>query len=252
MKRILTILLACGMLLALASCSGDPAETSSVASQTQTSSSAPAAPSDEDSSEAPVSSEAPEEEDSLNLALDGTAYVDSVSTEYPQYVAENLNDGDNTGESRWQSAAYGGYETRNEDGSYDGEYQEAYCGIQWDEAQTFDTIVIDWETAHPTEEGFHVESSDDGETWEEVEFTNERTGTMTDGVLDKNHQIDTITFDPITAKYIRVVCTEAYNCEDGYKTKPSCWEFEVYNSADVEAAQEGTTSGEDTSETTAE
>lgn len=234
MKKILAASLSLAMLLAFASCDPDEGGTSSTTSKAGTSSTTPTSSAAEVSSEQPVS-EPEDSEDSLNLAFKGDPYVDSVSTQYTMYTADLLNDGDNSSQSRWQSNAKG-----NTDG--EGNVDPAWCGIVWEEAQTFDMLVIEWESAHPTEDGYTVQISDDGETFTDLEVEAVRTGTFEeDGVtLNQDHQIDTITFDPVTAKYVRIYCFKAYvNASGDVKEHPSCYEFEVYNSADLEAAEGG-------------
>ena len=234
MKKILAASLSLAMLLAFASCDPDEGGTSSTASKSGTSSTTPTSSAAEVSSEQPVS-EPDNDEDVLNLALKGDPYVDSVSTTYSMYTADLLNDGDNSSQSRWQSNATG-----NTDG--EGNVDPAWCGIVWEEAQTFDMLVVEWESAHPTEDGYKVQISDDGENFTDLEVEAVRTGTLEeDGVtLNQDHQIDTITFDTVTAKYVRIYCFKAYvNASGDVKEHPSCYEFEVYNSADLEAAEGG-------------
>jgi len=256
MKKIACALLAGAMLLALASC-GDNADTSSAPassaapkSSTPVSSTAPV-PSKEVSS---TPSRSPADDNPLNLAFKGVAIASSTTEDYVSVTGgiEALNDGDKF--SRWQAGAdkkldADGNPVLDENGNeikyLEDEEHPTWFGIQWDEAQTFDVITCEWENAHPLEDGFYVETSDDGETWKKVKFTSVRTGTTNDGAetLDADHQIDTITLkEPVTAKAVRVYCFTYYTVPEGHenagntKSPTSCYEIEIYNSADVEAA----------------
>ena len=145
-----------------------------------------------------------------NLALTGTAIADSVSTDYPQNTLEHLNDGNKS--TRWQSNARGAGD------------DPAWCGIAFDEAVTINTVIIEWETAHPSENGFKMQISDNGEAWSDVGFTFERDTSNGD-----DRQVDTITLSvPTTTRYIRVYCFEAFVNGSGAKEHPSAYEFEVY------------------------
>lgn len=241
MKKVIATLLSLSFVLALASC-GDTESTSSVASTASTaptsstvSTVSPPASSAVESTESVASTESTVEvEPGGNLALAGTAIADGLHEEYAASAGvalEYLNDGSHS--TRWQAAAK---DPETED-------NVSWFGIQWDEEQTFDTIVCDWENAHPLEDGFRVEISDDGENWEEVDFESERTGTMneTAGLLESDHQIDTITLDEAaTTKYVRVVCFTHYVVPEGLenagnaKSPTSCYEIEISNSADAE------------------
>lgn len=151
-----------------------------------------------------------------NLALSGTIIVDSVTTDFPEFVAENANDGDKT--TRWQSNSKG----NNGD--------DAWIGCMWSQPQTLRNIVVEWETAHPAPMGFRVEISDDGTSWTSVPFAYRRTGLEAD-----DHQVDTISLaQTVTTRYIRVVCTGAYITGGGLvKEHPSAYEFEVYASSEI-------------------
>lgn len=245
MKKILATVLSLSFILALASC-GDTAGTSSVASTASVASSSAvstvSAPvSSVASSEASSSTESVASTESTvevepggNIAIAGTAIADGVHEDYvvtPGVSIEALNDGDHS--SRWQASKK---DPETED-------NVSWFGIKWNEEQTFDTIVCDWESAHPLEDGFRVEISDDGENWKKVDFSSKRTGTMneTAGVLESDHQIDTITLDKAaTTKYVRLVCFTHYVVESGLenagnaKSPTSCYEIEIYNKADAE------------------
>ena len=263
MKKIIALIIALALIFALASCSNEPAPVSS--EEAPASSEAAPASSVEESSEAPASSEAPEisiapvsEEESLNLALKGTAIADSVNENggYGDGLLA-LNDGNKL--SRWQAAekAIVPEEATDEEkeAARESEEHPSWYGIEWDEAQTFDTLISEYEWAHPLEDGYKVEISDDGENWTAVKFNAVRTGTFNDGqeTMDPDHQIDTITLEEAaTAKAVRVVCFTYYTVPEGHenegnpKSPTSVYEFEVYNSADVEAAENADETAEDT------
>ena len=148
-----------------------------------------------------------------NIAPSGTPIADSVSTDYPDNIVANLNDGDKG--TRWQSASAGN----------DGE--AAWLGISWDKPYTLKKLVLEWETSHPAENGFYVEVSTDGRHWTKTPFETTRELAPRDA---DNHQVDTILLtDSPCVSYVRVVCTSAYTSSKGrLKEYPSCWEMEVY------------------------
>ena len=266
MKKLFALILALAMLFAFTAC-GDGNET--VSSEIPESSEAPVSSEAADSTE-PASSEAPtisiapvSEVESLNLALKGTAIADSVNDD-PMFGdgLAALNDGSKT--TRWQAnekAEVPEDATDEEkEAARESEENPSWYGILWDEAQTFDTLIADYEWAHPLEDGYRVEISDDGENWTSVAFDAVRDGTMDEehGILKGDHQIDTITLkEAATAKAVRVVCFTYYTVPDidgvenqgNPKSPTSVYEFEVYYSVDVEAAENA---DENAEETTAE
>ena len=148
--------------------------------------------------------------DDVNIAPLGTIIVDSVSTEYSEHIAAHANDGDKT--TRWQS------DHKGNDGD------DAWIGIDLGEARKLAKLVVEWETAHPTKDGFKVQISSDGETWVDTPFAFKRTGEDAD-----DHQTDTIILtDTPNTRFIRVYCYRAYSNSLGVKESPSAWEFEVY------------------------
>lgn len=265
MKKLLVTLLLLSMTLVMASCGDGTTTTSSgsssagTPSNTQVSSTAP------ESSEPEISiptvstnSETLADKYPLNLAFQGTAIVDSNTVDNAGFTGgpAALNDGDlNT---RWQSDAV---KDENGTGLLESEESPSWLGIQWDEAKTFDTIVCTWESAHPLEDGFYVEISEDGETWTKVEFTSVRTGTYNAGqeTMDPDKQVDTITLtEAATTKAVRVYCFTYYTVPEGHeyagnsKSPTSCYEIEISYSVDVENAENTESEVESTEDTTAE
>lgn len=246
MKKILASLMALTLALSLAAC-GETETTNSSEAPSQT----PSTPVSSVKPSEPIAPPSIEEEISLNLALKGTAIADG---DKDGFVISNLNDGNLS--SRWAAAAK---DPETED-------NVSWFGISWDEAQTFDTMFVLWEQAHPLENGFRVEISDDGENWTEVEFTAVRGGipdeTLTGG-LKTDKQTDDITLsEVVTTKNVRIVAFTHYIMPDNApeyagdpKNPTSAYEFEIYNSADLEAEEGGETASEEaesTDETVAE
>ncbi len=141
----------------------------------------------------------------INYAIGATAVSDSEHAEYTQHTTELVNDGNDL--TRWQP---------NSQGTAD---DPSWIYLDFGEAITFDTVTILWETARSSLNGYTLEYSDDAENWTVIE--DERTR---DTLVDP--QIDTCLFEAVTARYLRVYCTE--NDGDKY-TNPSIWELEVYN-----------------------
>lgn len=239
MKKIIATLLSLSVVLALASCGGDTT-TSSTASTASTAPTSSAVSTPDAPTPSPVESK-PEVADP-NKALSGTAITCGNNAQYGDGESA-LNDGNVT--TRWQAPDIEGGETED---------NPSWFGIKWDEAQTFDSMYILWEQAHPAKDGFRIEISEDGETWTSVDFESVRGGNPDDKLADglaSDKQHDTITLDEaVTTKYVRVVCFTAYVAPEGHeyagetKSPTSAYEFEIYNSAEqtettesVEAAE---------------
>lgn len=182
-------------------------------------------------------------DDIYNLALKATAFADSVSKDYPTLTADKINDGDML--TRWKSEFLGIEE------------EPSVFGLDWEEEQTFDVIVICWDASHPAEGGFELsltpdngaslfvnenEASqetvaEDTESGEGITYRIYRRNTEND-----DGQRDIIVFSaPVSVSSIRITCTQPYTSveADEIKERPSCYEMSVYNSQDV---QNGTTS----------
>ncbi len=240
MKKLIATLLSLSFVLALASC-GDTESTSSVASTastepTSSTVSTVPAPSSAVVSTDVASTESTEStvevEPGGNLAVAATAFSDGNNGNSDGDGA--LNDGNLS--TRWQAA----------DKDPETKDSPSWFGLEWSEEQTFDKIVLTWETAHPEEDGFYVQISEDGEEWTDVDFEAERTGTMNEElqVLESDKQVDTITIDEaVTTKYLRIYCFTHYVVPEGLenagntKSPSSCYEIEVYNTADAEDAE---------------
>ena len=248
MKKLFASVLAASLLLALVSCGEEtPAKTSSAAPTTAPTAAPASSQTEVSVPTVSVDDRSLAEQFPLNLSFQGTAISDGEHATYAAQfntVTANLNDGDL--ETRWQSSADTMVdEEGNEIDIPEDEEHTSWFGILWDEEKTFDTIVCTWEAAHPLEDGFYVEISQDGEKWEKVKFTSVRTGTYNDGAetLDPDHQVDTITLkQPATAKAVRIFCFTHYVVPEGHanegnsKSPTSCYEIEISYSVDVEAA----------------
>lgn len=239
MKKLIATILALSVVFAFASCDNTPADASS---QTPASSQKPPVSSQAPSVETPSINDSSIEEESKNLALKGTAIANGVrDNNETQYGMPHMNDGNTL--TLWQAAT-------REEGLKESEEDPSWFGITWEEAQTFDTLFVLWEQAHPTPDGFRVEISDDGETWTNVEFESVRGGTPNEtleGGLDTDKQTDDIVFaEAVTTKYVRVVCFTYYTMPENApeyggdaKFPTGVYEFEIYNSADLETEGEG-------------
>ncbi len=138
------------------------------------------------------------DEGSVNYALSATVTADSENA----YVATNAKDGDEG--TRWQAASQGTTE------------DPSWLRLDFGSATVFDSVIIIWETARASVDGYVLEISDDGKNWTTVTET-ERT---------RDDDTDTILFDAVTARYLRVYCTVLDNTK---YTGPSIYEIEVYN-----------------------
>lgn len=179
-----------------------------------------------------------------NLSLRGEAFADSVSPDYPTYTADRINDGDEL--TRWISGKTGLPE------------EPATFGITWEEAVTFDVVLVLWNANHPAEGGFTVtvdqqeEEAGEAQESQEAEATPDETSGETGSgeeeeeplyriyrrYTDKDDgQMDIILFTrPVTTASLTLTCTEAYYSETYHvqKETPSCYELETYYSVDVE------------------
>ena len=274
MKKIIAIMSALAMMLALASCGGDTAGASSgSASGTGTPS---ATPSVNVSSSAPEVSQPPVVEENDNLALsDKATWIDmntgktKEDADYLAYYGDahivdlafngSYSDG-------WQiktgEATLGEYtegETEVPEGAYvasDGkiynqekfEDGKLWMGVSFSEAVAIDTVVVVWEAGSMPlayEDGsYRYEYTTDGTTW--VVFEN-ATVTRDDGTaypLDGSGNIaaygDTVTFEAIEVTGVRVVVIKGST-----KYAPKVLEMEIL-------APEETEEVESTDETTAE
>ncbi len=142
-----------------------------------------------------------------NLALSGTAFDQG---QYEYYAADRgpamVNDGDFN--SSWQ--------LKGGDYFNNSILTGIYLGIEFNTATAFDRMVITWELgSRCTKDGYRLEYSDDNENWNVLDFSQ--------AILNENE--DTLTFDQITAKYVRIVLIKATNS----KYTPRVFEVEIYN-----------------------
>lgn len=124
----------------------------------------------------------------INLALNRTATASSFPADVQKSVDGNLG-------TRWGSA------------SLNNEWYQVDLGA----AKTIDKVVVNWEAAYDT--AYTIQTSTDN-----VNFTSQFTTTTGDG------GIDTITFSPTTARYVKILLTTRATPYGS-----SFWEFEVYN-----------------------
>ena len=229
-KSIVSMIIAVLMLISAASC--DKSGTSAK----------PPAPSQEVSSQDEYGGLPPFIDDDIddvyNLALKATAFADSVSLDYPTFTADKINDGDMF--TRWKSEFLG---TEEEPSTF---------GLDWEEEQVLDVIIIYWDASHPAEKGFtltitpdngaslFVEEGtesletvlDDTQSGEEITYRIYRRDTDAD-----DGQRDIIVFSsPVSVNSIRITCNEPYFSSETQDVKdcPSCYEIAVYNSDHVQ------------------
>lgn len=125
----------------------------------------------------------------INLALNKTATASSFSSDTQKSVDGNLA-------TRWGSAYL------------NNEWYKVDLGA----SMTVDKVVINWEAAYDSE--YSIQTSTDDSTYTTVYST-----TTGDG------GIDTITFAPITARYVKILLTTRATIWGS-----SFWELEVFNS----------------------
>ena len=180
-----------------------------------------------------------------NIALDGTAFADSVNNTYPMFTSDpqdaflpyKVIDGKGAeGNSRWQG-----------DKEMNGTETDApYIGVFWESSQTFNYISVMWEASKPTTDGYKIYYTNDefngeqltepeaaggvaagqqfwsegeGNTWTELSFTPVRSD-------EGNNSTDVIRLEePVTAKAVKIV---GINAQTGNRTL-SVWEIEIYN-----------------------
>ncbi|CAH1217611.1 hypothetical protein PAECIP111891_04602 [Paenibacillus allorhizoplanae] len=124
----------------------------------------------------------------INLALNRTATASSFPADVQKSVDGNLG-------TRWGSA------------SLNNEWYQVDLGA----AKTIDKVVVNWEAAYDT--AYTIQTSTDN-----INFTSQFSTTIGDG------GIDTITFSPTSARYVKILLTTRAT---GYGS--SFWELEVYN-----------------------
>lgn len=166
-----------------------------------------------------VSFTAASAEESANLALNKTA---TASSSYPgkEWTPDKAVDGiiDNTStkNSRWSSKrATGG--TAADEGT-----KEQWLMVDLGAEYTVAQVNVFWEAATAT--GYTIQGSLDG-----TEFFDIETGSA-DAEGMKKHS----SFEPVTTKYIRVLCQEPKTARYGY----SIYELEVYSEKQLESTDD--------------
>ncbi len=152
-----------------------------------------------------------------NLALQSG--VTAIATDY-QYAAGfgPASIGDNDLSSGWQ--IYNG----TGDASYG---TGIWAGYDFGKDVTFSKVGIVWEDGTRSNSGqYRVEVSDDGQVWTEIAGAAYTVGAASNGVAE-----DTVTFDPVTARYVRVYCLSGSNS----KYFPKIYELSVHRAAVTQA-----------------
>ena len=134
---------------------------------------------------------------SPNLALKATAA--SSANETSNFTQEKANDGNM--DTRWSSGTLS-------------ESNPQWLRLDFGEPTTFNCVRLFWEKSGG--KAYKVQVSDDGNEWTDV-------ANVTDG---QPEEARTLTFDEVTARYVRVYVTE--NFPDIW-TCVSIYEMEVYN-----------------------
>ncbi len=140
-----------------------------------------------------------------NLALNATAFDERGGRGLYEAsrVVSNLNDGNP--DTPWQAS-----------GNVENPLQNLWVGFEFDEPTKLDQAILWWEeaTACPTNGGYAVEYSVDGENYDDV----------TGLTITRANAVDTCNFDAVTAKSIRFVLKQGQG-----KALPQLYEIELYN-----------------------
>lgn len=160
---------------------------------------------------------------SENLALHKTATASSVvqNSATAQRTANFAVDGDTS--SRWAS----NYERSNAPISKE-EADKGWLMVDLGKATTFNEVDILWQEALSND--YVIQVSDNGVDWTTVASVKETTG------YKKGNRQDKITFDPVTASYVRMLSNENSRPVDGNGSPAgglSIFEFEVYHAYDL-------------------
>ncbi len=148
----------------------------------------------------------------VNLALTATAMDSGAANTYSaKNVASAAVDGDTS--TAWQfatsSAVQNGTALTN-----------VWLGVDLGTASLVEKAVVTWETAtRCAEGGYAIQYSNDGTNWTTVSGTSYSYGSDNGGLAT-----DTVTFDGVTAKYVRVLCNTATSS----KYCPKIAELAVY------------------------
>lgn len=160
---------------------------------------------------------------SENLALNKTAEASSVvqNKAAAQRTANFAVDGKT--DSRWAS----NYE-RSDDPISKEEADKGWLMLDFGEAETFNEVDILWQEALSND--YDIQISDDGINWKTIASVKETTG------YKKGNRQDKITFAAVSARYVRMQSKENSRptSTGGPAGGLSIWEFEVYNSYDLQ------------------
>ena len=149
-----------------------------------------------------------------NVALHKPVTVSSTFPGKPwtkDKVTDGLIDATTTKNSRWSSKRLGTSTTKPEE--YDANKQQ-WVMIDLQQPTQISQINIYWEGAYAT--SYKLQTSDDGKTFTDL-------ATISNGNQGWKKHSD---FQPVTARYVRVLCLQARNDNWGY----SMFEVEVYGS----------------------
>ena len=109
--------------------------------------------------------------------------------------------------TRWQSGA------TCKDGN------NGWLAFEWAEEHTFTRQEIKWEAMRAKQDGYTIQSSDDGTSWTNIPMTNTRKD------IGDNCVLDEVTFkNPVTTKYLRIYITGMQNG----KNNPSIFEMTCF------------------------
>ncbi|MFE9066611.1 discoidin domain-containing protein [Streptomyces violaceusniger] len=107
-----------------------------------------------------------------------------------------------------------------------GRGDDAWLRVDLDRPETVSKVELDWAPAHGRD--YQIQVSRNGTTWTTVAG---RTGRESAGS-------DTLTFDPVTARHVRLIGTEAGRKQDGY----ALWSMRVFDAPDLALHQPTTAS----------
>lgn len=146
-----------------------------------------------------------------NYAYDGT-YFDDEYTNYVSVSSSPLAAADGDLGTCWQ------YREKSTG--------ETYLGVEWDNANTVDKMLIYWnkgDRATAAATGYSVQYSSDGTTWNDVIGATYNYGTLTGGAVK-----DVVTFDAVEAKAVRILIKSTVS-----SSAPKIYEMAVFNTEEA-------------------
>ncbi len=166
-----------------------------------------------------------------NIALGKTPMVNitNVKTADGNGSYETTNALDGNTDTRW-SLSQNDTKVSQEDGSYG---VEIWFGVDLRARAEFNSVTIVWDTAGAdhSEEGYTLqyceEDPDTEGNWKDIDITDATYDEETKNSTSTGY-IDTLHFDTVEARYVRIVLHKAAYKNNEYKAEPSIWEFEVY------------------------